>query len=1056
MALTNRERIGKALELTRDGLRSPVKRGLTSHIGRNWARRVARPTGRHAADPNPNDLSLLLSGILEPTIWDAYWSRQLSPSHRSLVVEVRDARNRWAHQESISSDDAYRALDTMERVLELFRAGEQRAKVRALRVELQRQVFDAERRTEQRRVDRRTSGEPSAGLCPWRDVIAPHEDVAGHRFEEAEFAADLHAVYEGDADSQYLDPRTFFARTYLTQGLRGLITGAAKRFSGHGGDPVVELQTNFGGGKTHSLIALYHLASGIPASELPGVSELLAEEGLNIPEEISRAVLVGNQIQPGEPLEVASGVRLHTLWGHMAWQLGGRKGYEIVRRADETGTNPGESLARLFQVCSPAVILIDEWVAYARQLRDAGEGERLPGGDFDTQFTFAQTLTENVERAQGVVALVSVPSSALEVGGRQGQLALDRLHNVVARKASQWQPAQADESFEIVRRRLFDEVSADSARARDVVIDAYMRMYRQNREHFPTEAGDQTYRERMLSTYPVHPTLFDHLFGQWSALDKFQRTRGVLRLMALAIAELWSSGDKSLMIMPGNLPIFASAFSSELKKYLEDGWDPVIRSDVDGANSEPKRLDDEQKHFGRYHAARRVARTVYMGSAPGQAGNQRIDIGQVALGAVQPGEPPTQFCDALSQLARRSNHLYADGGQYWYSLQPNVTRMANDRAASNFSDADADLLIRQAIAAQRDRGPFAGVHPFASGPGDVDDRDDGVRLVILDPAHAHGSNDPGSAAVRLAEKILSQRAAGPRINRNLLVFVSADAERLLELRQGVRLLLAWRSIVSDSVRLDLTAHQLAQARDRSADSDSQVQSLIAQTFRHLLSPAQRPGSPEIEWQISSLRSEGPIAVVAAARLESDERLITAFSARRIRMDLDGHRLWGEQKRIGVKSLWQAYCRFPYLARLASQHVLVEAAGEVAGILIGNDLFGLEPEGPVSLMSLLVHPSQFARDPVGDADIDDEDEDTETGDGEESHPTRFYGSFELDPIRANAQFPEIIESVIAHLGDDVNIHLDVTGHDEGGYDDVARRTIAENASQLGGRQVEFSD
>ena len=1053
MALTNHERIGKALELTRDGLRGPIESGLSSHLGPDWASNVAGSSGRHAADPNPNDLSLLLAGILAPAVWAELWSRKLSPSHRSFVFEVRDARNRWAHQESISSDDAYRALDSMERVLELFGAGQQRIKVRALRVELQRQVFDAERRTQQRRTDRSTGGEPAAGLSPWRNVLAPHEDVSGNRFEEAEFAADLHAVYEGDADAQYLDPRTFFARTFLTQGLRGLITGAAKRLSGRGGDPVVELQTNFGGGKTHSLIALHHLASGIPAAELPGVGELLAEEGLNIPEDISRAVLVGTQIQPGKAKEVAPDIKLHTLWGHMAWQLGGRKGYEIVRGADETGTNPGESLTNLFQMCSPALILIDEWVAYARELRDGDEGDRLPGGDFDTQFTFAQALTENVERSQGVMALVSVPASSLEVGGRQGQLALDRLHNVVARKASQWQPAQADESFEIVRRRLFDEISAESARSRDVVIDAYMRMYRQNREQFPPETAEQAYRERMLSTYPVHPALFDHLFGQWSALDKFQRTRGVLRLMALAIAELWSSGDRSLLIMPGNLPIFASAFSSELKKYLEEGWDPVIRSDVDGANSEPKRLDDEQKHFGRLHAARRVARTVYMGSAPGIAGNQRIDVGQVALGSVQPGEPPAQFRDALSQLARRSNHLYADGGQYWFSLQPNVTRMANDRAASNFSDADADLLIRHVIAGQRDRGPFAGVHPFASGPGDVDDRDDGVRLVILDPEYAHSSNDRGSAAVRLAEKILAQRSAGPRINRNLLVFVAADSERLLELRQSARLLLAWRSIVDDAERLDLTAHQLAQAKDRSGDSENHVQSLITQTFRHLLSPIQRAGSPEVEWQITILRSEGPIAVTAAARLESDEGLIKRFSARRIRMDLDDHRLWGEKQRVELNSLWEAYCRFPYLARLASQEVLLEAAGEVAGMLVDGDLFGLDPDGSVGLLSFLVHPSQSVKGPDKDGDGDGEPPPSEE---ENALPTRFYGSFEVDPIRANAQFPEIVASIIAHLGDDVSIHVDITGRDRGGYGETARRTITENASQLGGRQLEFSD
>ena len=421
MALTNAERVGKALELVRDGLLRPVDRALVSFIGTDWPENLSASSGQPTRAANRPDLSLLISGIIAPDLWRNLWSKQFSNAHRSLVFELREVRNRWAHQEAFSSDDTYRALDTMERVLEAFRAPEQRAQVRSLRIELQRQVFDAERRTQQRRVERQTSGEPESGLSSWRDVIAPHEDVAANRFEEAEFAADLHAVHSGDADSQYLNPRTFFARTYLTQGLRGLITGAAKRLSGRGGDPVVELQTNFGGGKTHSLIALYHLASGLNAAELPGVGEALAKEELRLPGQVARAVLVGTQLQAGDPIAVAPDITLNTLWGHMAWQLGGREGYEIVRQADETGTNPGESLARLFQMCSPALILIDEWVAYARDLRDPGDGERLPGGYFDTQFTFAQALTENVERVQGVVALVSVPSSDLEVGGRRGQ-----------------------------------------------------------------------------------------------------------------------------------------------------------------------------------------------------------------------------------------------------------------------------------------------------------------------------------------------------------------------------------------------------------------------------------------------------------------------------------------------------------------------------------------------------------------------------------------------------------------------------------------------------------
>src|SRR5699024_2810516 len=296
--------------------------------------------------------------------------------------------------------------------------------------------------------------------------------------------------------------------------------------------------------------------------------------------------------------------------------------------------------------------------------------------------------------------------------------------NVVTRKAAQWQPASPDESFEIVRRRLFDPIPDDKAKVRDGVIRAFSEMYRQQQGDFPSGISEAEYRRRMELSYPIHPELFDRLFGDWSALDKFQRTRGVLRLMAIAISQLWQRGDQSLLIMPGNLPMDSPSLVSEMKKYLEEGWDPVIKSDVDGENALPLRIDKDNKHFGRISACRRAARTVYMGSAPYADETRGVDIKRIVLGSAQPGEPTGQFADALKRLSDQATHLYADGAQYRFSLQPNATRLAADRAASNYTDHDADDEVRTRLANQRDRGGFAAVQIFAEGPGDVADEDD--------------------------------------------------------------------------------------------------------------------------------------------------------------------------------------------------------------------------------------------------------------------------------------------------------------------------------------------
>ena len=544
MVMANRERIARALDLLRDGLGPACEATWKGFYGDAWLQRVNSRLRNPEREPSISDVAFLLKGI--KVTWNEVFGHGFPPAVRSLVFEVSDVRNRWAHQKSLASDDALRALDSMERVLEAFGDSTARGRIRSLRRDLMRQMFDQQSRTEHRRAAAKpTVGTPQAGLTPWREIIVPHKDVASESFVQAEYAADLSSVEAGDADPEYQDPRLFFSRTYITEGLRDLLTGAARRLSGEGGDPVIELQTNFGGGKTHSMIALYHLASGVDTDELPGVADVLTEEGVTLPGGVARAVLVGQMISPATPKRVGGGIRLHTLWGHLAYQLGGREGYDIVRADDIAGTNPGAALKTLFKRFGPAVVLIDEWVAYARQLRDGsgggitsgdgtttgggsttgGGGGRLPGGDFDTQFTFAQALTEAAAAMPDVVVLISIPASDVEVGGPRGRTALEKLKNVVARKAAQWQPASPDESFEIVRRRLFEPIPHDRARVRDGVIRAFFDMYRADDTAFPSGVGEAEYRRRMELCYPIHPELFDRLFDDWSALDKFQRTR---------------------------------------------------------------------------------------------------------------------------------------------------------------------------------------------------------------------------------------------------------------------------------------------------------------------------------------------------------------------------------------------------------------------------------------------------------------------------------------------------------------------------------------------------
>lgn len=1091
--MPNNERVGRALDAVRDGIRPVCELAWKAAYGERWLEKVHSRDKGAIGQADPNDLIFLLKGM--QNTWQEVWRTRLGQSERAYASELREARNRWAHQGQFSTDDTYRMLDTAERLLAGFSAAVQVQVVQGLKRDLQRQLFEDQARSERRKTAAKpTEGEPLKGLTPWREIMTPHEDVASGRFEQAEFAADLYQVATGNADEEYQDPVAFFGRTYMTTGLRELLAGAARRLSGHGGDPVIDLQTNFGGGKTHSMIALYHLASGVKAADLPGVGELFAELSLTVPAKVARAVVVGQWISPASPSVKPEGLRVRTLWGEMAYQLAGVQGYRLLEAEDLSGSNPGNKLIDLFRMAGPSVVLIDEWVAYARQL-PSKEGEpALLGGQFDTQFTFAQALTEAAAAVPNVVVLVSIPASDIEVGGDKGRDALARLRNVVRRKSAQWKPAEDDESFEIVRRRLFEPTPAGNARVRDGVIKAFIEAYRQKPGDFPNEVSEPEYRRRMELSYPIHPELFDRLYKDWSTLDRFQRTRGVLRLMATVISVLWQRGDQNLLIMPGTIPIDDHRVSSELTKYLEDGWEPVIRTDIDGANSLPLRIDLANKNLGRYSATRRVARSVFLASAPREEARRGIDIKSITLGVAQPGEAPGTFADSLRRLSGEATYLYVDGSQYWYSLRANITRLAADRATSNFTDDDADDEIRRRFQSAGSPGPFSAVHIFPGGPGDVADDNEGVRLVVLSPTEQHVPSAEQSGATAMAERILEQRSAGPRINRNMLVFCAASEARLGELRTAVRQNLAWRSILTDhkNGKLELTRGDESQAQSKITETNETVARRIIETYQHVLVPEQTPGTREIRWHQTRPAGQGSLAERLARKLEGEERLIGLYGGTRVRMDLDRIPLWSERRDIAVADLWKHYCELLYMPRLASFEVLAAAisdgvskldwqtetfaygeghdgnrwVGMVAaqqvsarpsGIVIAPDAAIVQIEVDEAARNAAAGRSGVPATTLGGAAVPQTTPDPASAPAAAAAKTRFYGQFKLDNVRAIRELEEILRNVAEHLssspGAEVILTLEVNATSEG-FDDRVRRVVSENSTQLGAKSQEF--
>ena len=394
MAITNHERVGKAMDLLKAGLGPFVEREIKDAESRkagSWN------LNHYVADPmlagkpvSEWDAAALLK--LTWDTWNEVFRNTLGPAERGFVGELRGHRNKWAHQENFSSDDAYRVLDSAGRLLAAVSAP-QSDEVDRIKMELLRVRFDEQSRGERRRqASLAIESAAAASLKPWREVVTPHRDVASGRYQQAEFAADLWQVHLGEGTAEYRDPVEFFRRTYLTESLKRMLVGAVRRLAGQGGDPVVQLQTNFGGGKTHSMLALYHLFSGTTPGELPGIEAVLQEAQVGQFPTVRRVVLVGNKISPGNPVTKADGTVVRTLWGELAYQLGGKEAFARIAADDANATSPGDALRELFKAYGPCLVLIDEWVAYARQLHDQSD---LPAGSFETQFSFAQVLTES-------------------------------------------------------------------------------------------------------------------------------------------------------------------------------------------------------------------------------------------------------------------------------------------------------------------------------------------------------------------------------------------------------------------------------------------------------------------------------------------------------------------------------------------------------------------------------------------------------------------------------------------------------------------------------------
>lgn len=1111
----NLEYVQKGFRILHPMMAAYIAQEMSREYKENWWQEVLNSLGNQGWDlPSSGEWSELVDSLdvsnclrILDRQWGALFRKHLARDRRAWATELMGVRNVVAHagSQDMTKDDAERALDTMARLCDDFDlegADEIRALLRELRYG-NREGSTASTTGNVAPQQTKRKGDVSvltritgSKLPSWREIIEPHPDVAQGRYLNTDFAVNLDDVSKGGGPFEYRDPVEFFARTYITEGIRGLLVQTAKRLGGKDGEPVLQLKTAFGGGKTHSLLALYHMArGGVSLDKVPNLKEVLQDAGIQELPSARVAVIVGTAVDPARskrPLNLP-GVTVNTLWGEIAAQLavavGDPKLYDYVKEADKKGISPGSiALKDLFDACGPCLILMDELVAYAKRIYGI---DGLPSGSFDNFISFIQEITEAASASKNSMVVASIPESAIEVGeGEGGQKALETIEHTFGRKESIWKPVAANEGFEVVRRRLF--LDCKNLVERDRVCAAFSQMYQDNQSDFPIDSREVEYRNRMISCYPIHPEIFDRLYEEWATMERFQRTRGVLRLMAAVIHELWMANDASAMIMPGSIPLGKPVIRDELIRYLpaQDTWNSVVDSEIDGKNSEPYRIDEGTSRFGNRMAARRMSRTIMLGSAPSnRAQNIRgIEASRIRLGVIQPGENIADFNDALNTLRGSLSYLYSDpaGNRYWYDTRPTLRKTAQDRS-SQMSSFDVEYEIEKRLRELRRAAPFAGLHVCPASSSDVSD-EQVVRLVILRPADVYKARKMDCPALIKAAEILNTRGTSPRTYRNMLAFVAPDQSLLPDLRKAVSDLLAWESIKTDSTRLNLDAAQNAETASNITRCNETVNSRLREVYCWLLVPSidSVADMKTILWDADRLVGVEPIVSKAASKMIQNEQIITKWAPALLKMELD-NLLWKDSDHIQIKKLWEYLTTYCYLPRLADFSVLEstirvgvtsDESFALASSFDGEKYSGLKYNTPVMvvypsdyLVKALVALKQINKEmqakaeqgqgvtpgqyPQGLSGVSGIIRDGSNGTSETQPPavndTRFFMSVKLDNTRVIRDLQKYLDEVITHLSSvdncEVELSIEVSAQAENGFPQTTVRTVSENCRTL---------
>lgn len=773
-------------------------------------------------------------------------------------------------------------------------------------------------------------------LKPWMEVAKPHADIRDGSFDESLFAADLGLVADGKGPRDYLDPELFARKTYLTANLKAALVEVGDRLAGDRSSAAVfRMQTEFGGGKTHTMLAAYHLF-GSP--EKVGATKLGRElaallKGKQLPK-ARLAVLDGSALTV-DAETMPDGTVVHSFLGHLAWRLGGADLYAKVRSKDEglRGTSTVEMVSLLTEA-SPCLILLDETLEY---LNKALEAKALDGNLAATTLTVIKELCTAVSNVPGAAIIATLTSSRLEdYATLAGEEMQERLSKVVGRTENIVTPVEGDDIFPILHTRLFETIGDQSDRR--AVADAYGAWYEQLGDVLPQSFREPAYRDRIENAYPFHPELIDILTNRWGSLSGFQRTRGALRTLAHTVKALSQRNHRAPLIHPGDVPLGDAGVRAEVIRFAGESFKSALNADI--IRSDSRAAEEDRRRGGeveRHKIGVGLATTAFLNSfgadkVVGASAPQMI----VGVGRPATGLSRGVLDDVRDALSASLWYMRYEGGRYRFTTEPNLNKVIVEREGAIGDDRIVELLREATTRVAPQLRPFR-VDTNVTSSGDLID-EPRLTIGVLGTDLVVGS-EYGTDTLAAADGILNTRGGSARANKNALILVAADQAGISKARQTARSLAAMRDIAKDQVRLKrFNQEQKDQLEERLGSAEERLPQQITMAYRHLmlLGGDGAAGSRIDVVDLGPARATDTIPSRILEHLKRADRLLDATLAPpALLTDRFGVMSVNDQA-VELDRLLSFFYRLPRLPKLADPEVLRRCL--VQGV--SNGTFGL--------------------------------------------------------------------------------------------------------------------